>query len=100
MEAHHPHHVSHKKKFGEYLLGFLILFLAVFLGFIAENIREHNVEKERAEQLAISFYDELKGDSATFHIVLKNRIRKDISLDYMKIYFVIVASFIVQKCLP
>ena len=40
MEVHHPHHVTHKKKWGEYLLEFLMLFLAVFLGFLAENWRE------------------------------------------------------------
>jgi len=34
MEVHkHPHHVMHKKKWGEYVLEFLMLFLAVFLGF-------------------------------------------------------------------
>ena len=39
MEVHkHPHHVTHKKKWGEYLLEFVMLFLAVFLGFVAENI--------------------------------------------------------------
>ena len=38
MEVHkHPHHVTHKKKWGEYILEFLMLFLAVFLGFIAEK---------------------------------------------------------------
>jgi hypothetical protein len=50
MEVHkHPHHVAHKKKWGEYLLEFFMLFLAVFLGFIAENIREnvHNREIEK-----------------------------------------------------
>ena len=37
MEVHkHPHHVTHKKKWGEYVLEFLMLFLAVFLGFLAE----------------------------------------------------------------
>ena len=37
MEVHkHPHHVTHKKKWSEYLLEFLMLFLAVFLGFLAE----------------------------------------------------------------
>jgi hypothetical protein len=42
MEVHkHPHHVAHKKKWSEYLLEFFMLFLAVFLGFIAENVREH-----------------------------------------------------------
>src|SRR3954462_11600717 len=51
MEVHkHPQHVTHKKKLGEYLLEFFMLFLAVFLGFIAENIRESLVEKERAHQ--------------------------------------------------
>jgi len=40
MEVHkHPHHVTHKKKWTEYLLEFFMLFLAVFLGFVAENIR-------------------------------------------------------------
>src|SRR6187551_909146 len=47
MEVHkHPHHVMHKKKWSEYVLEFFMLFLAVFLGFIAENIREHSVNKE------------------------------------------------------
>ena len=51
MEVHkHPHHVTHKKKWGEYLLEFLMLFLAVFLGFVAENIREHKVEREREKE--------------------------------------------------
>lgn len=31
MEAHHPHHVTPKKKWTEYLLEFFMLFLAVFL---------------------------------------------------------------------
>lgn len=33
MEAHHPHQVSHKKKWAEYLLEFFMLFFAVFTGF-------------------------------------------------------------------
>lgn len=57
MEIHkHPHHVTHKKKWGEYILEFLMLFLAVFLGFIAENIREHYVENERTKEYAQSLY--------------------------------------------
>ena len=51
MEVHkHPHHVTHKKKWVEYLLEFFMLFLAVFAGFLAENKREHIVEKNRAHQ--------------------------------------------------
>jgi hypothetical protein len=55
MEVHHPHHPTHKKKWTEYLLEFLMLFLAVFLGFIAENIREHSVEKKEQNSTSILF---------------------------------------------
>src|SRR6476660_6184589 len=58
MEVHkHPHHVTHKKKWGEYLLEFLMLFLAVFLGFVAENIREHIAEGNRAKEYALLMID-------------------------------------------
>ena len=67
MEVHkHPHHVTHKKKWGEYLLEFIMLFLAVFLGFLVENYREHQVEKDRAKQYVRSFYNDLKTDTAEF----------------------------------
>ena len=59
----HPHHVTHKKKWGEYLLEFIMLFLAVFLGFLAENLREriveHNIEKEYIHSLV----EDLKSDT-------------------------------------
>jgi hypothetical protein len=88
MEVHkHPHHVTHKKKWGEYLLEFFMLFLAVFLGFIAENVREHQVEREREKELAVSFYNELKSDSAAFQIAIGNRERKDAAFNYVKRYF-------------
>jgi len=64
MEAHHPHHPTHKKKWPEYLLEFLMIFLAVFLGFIAENMREHAVEHKRAKQYAKSLLSDLKNDLA------------------------------------
>ncbi|MEP7165447.1 MAG: hypothetical protein ABI741_12180 [Ferruginibacter sp.] len=66
MEVHkHPHHVTHKKKWGEYLLEFAMLFLAVFLGFLAENLREHQVEKEREKQYIESLIADLKSDQET-----------------------------------
>lgn len=64
MEAHHPHHVTHKKKWTEYLLEFLMLFLAVFLGFIAENIRENAVERHREKEYIVSMMADLKDDTA------------------------------------
>ena len=39
MEVHHHPNVE-KKNFREYLLEFIMIFLAVTLGFFAENLRE------------------------------------------------------------
>src|SRR6476620_3563083 len=51
MEVHHPSHsASHAKKWTEFIWEFLMLFFAVFCGFLAENIREHSVERKRAHQ--------------------------------------------------
>ena len=64
MEVHkHPHHVTHKKKWGEYLLEFFMLFLAVFLGFIAENIRETSVNRETEKNNIESLVRNLREDS-------------------------------------
>ena len=64
MEVHHPKHLTHKKKWLEYLLEFVMLFLAVFLGFLAENQREHIVEAHRAKDYAKSFLNDLKADTS------------------------------------
>jgi len=64
MEVHHLHHPTHKKKWPEYLLEFLMLFLAVFLGFLAENMREHAVERNRAKKLTSSLIMDLRRDTA------------------------------------
>jgi len=79
MEAHHSHHPTHKKKWTEYLLEFFMLFLAVFLGFIAENIREHIVEKSRARQFLQSMLLDVRTNMinldslvAQDHIIIAN----------------------------
>ncbi|MBD0332171.1 MAG: hypothetical protein ICV66_05910 [Chitinophagaceae bacterium] len=66
MEVHHHTHTS-RKQFKHYLFEFLMLFLAVFLGFLAENFREHQVEKERGKQYIESFYEDLKRDTARIY---------------------------------
>ncbi|NDA61624.1 MAG: hypothetical protein EBX50_06230 [Chitinophagia bacterium] len=62
MEVHHSHHPTHKKKWTEYLLEFFMLFFAVSLGFLAENIREHYVERERAHQLIAQFKKDIRNN--------------------------------------
>ena len=63
MEVHsHAHHVAHKKKWHEYILEFAMLFLAVFLGFLAENMREKQVEHEREREYMITMVEDLESD--------------------------------------
>ncbi len=82
MEVHkHPHHVTHKKKWTEYLLEFFMLFLAVFLGFIAENMREDVIEKHRERDYIVSASQDLKADIYVMDSIIKVRKLKDKMLD-------------------
>jgi len=61
MEVHaHTH--TERKKWTHYLWEFLMLFLAVFCGFLAENQRVHMVEDQRAKARAKNLYKELYAD--------------------------------------
>ena len=69
MEVHHHAHTA-RKKWTHYFWEFLMLFLAVFCGFLAENFREHQVENSRAHQYIRSFYEDLKNDTARLNILI------------------------------
>ncbi|TMI78544.1 MAG: hypothetical protein E6H10_16925 [Bacteroidetes bacterium] len=87
MEVHkHPHHVTHQKKWGEYFLEFLMIFLAVTLGFFAENIRERATESHREKQFAQQLYSELREDSIVVAQKISERRRKEKAMDYVAIY--------------
>ena len=64
MEVHTHTHTA-RKKWTHYLWEFLMLFLAVFCGFLAENQREHMVEHQWAKQYATLLYDDIKVDTTT-----------------------------------
>ena len=82
----HPHHVTHKKKVGKYLLEFFMLFLAVFLRFVAENIRETSAEHEREKQYAQELYTEFYSDSIVFTNKIHARLGKEKDCDYLYDY--------------
>ena len=77
MEVHHHSHApsnsdshrsdsdSHRsrKNWSHYLWGFLMLFLAVFCGFLAENQREHYIEHQREKQFMRSMVEDLQSDT-------------------------------------
>src|SRR5579863_3007785 len=72
MEVHHHPDLHHKPKpWKEYLLEYLMIFLAVMTGFFAESYREHLGAKGKAREFARSMISDLKTDTAN----LKGMIR-------------------------
>jgi hypothetical protein len=71
MEVHHHPNVE-KKNFKEYFLEFIMIFLAVTMGFFAENIREHFVNKEKENQYIKSFYEDLSNDERDLPVLIKS----------------------------
>ena len=73
MEVHHHPDLHHNpKRWREYLLEFLMIFLAVTLGFFAESYREYAAEKSRAAQYARSLVHDLEKDTAMAQIDIEN----------------------------
>ncbi len=67
MEVHHHPHVE-KKNFKEYFLEFLMIFLAVTMGFIAENIREHLSDQSKEREYIGHIRKDLMIDTASLNI--------------------------------
>ena len=100
MEVHHHSHTQ-RKKWTHYLWEFIMLFLAVFCGFLAENFREHIVERKREKQYIFSMIKELEADTAQVNLIMLDSVRikgldsllnaiygKDMkSIDRRKIYY-------------
>jgi hypothetical protein len=80
MEVHHHSHTS-RKKWTHYFWEFLMLFLAVFSGFLAEYQLEHMIEKQKARQYISSFLQDLEIDNTQFDLLIPAFIEKDQLLD-------------------
>jgi hypothetical protein len=78
MEVHAHSHTP-RKKWTHYFWEFLMLFLAVFCGFLAEYTLEHKIEKTREKQFIQSLMNDLKADTAnitglnTFRLSIQDR---------------------------
>jgi hypothetical protein len=77
MEVHHHAHTASPpagragKKWTHYFWEFLMLFLAVFCGFMAENQREHYIEKIRAKDYARALIHDLENDTTQLSEISK-----------------------------
>jgi hypothetical protein len=80
MEVHQHTHTP-RKKWTHYFWEFLMLFLAVTLGFFVENQREHYIEHQREKQFIGSLFNDIKSDTANIARIINARSVKDRSLD-------------------
>jgi hypothetical protein len=80
MEVHQHTHTP-RKKWTHYLWEFLMLFLAVFCGFLAENQREHYVEHQREKKFMRSLVQDLKADTAHLQSYIGFRTQKRMYMD-------------------
>ncbi|HLF51029.1 hypothetical protein [Flavobacterium sp.] len=72
MEVHHHAHHNHgKKNWQTYFWEFLMLFLAVFCGFLAEYQLEHKIEGDREEVYIKSMIEDLQKDTTNLALVIK-----------------------------
>lgn len=70
MEVHHH---SHKpKNWKEYVSEFLMLFLAVFAGFLAESYLDYRTERHKEHDYLVSLVSDLKIDTADISVKEKN----------------------------
>jgi hypothetical protein len=71
MEVHHHPDLHHKSKpWKEYFLEFLMIFLAVTLGFFAESLREHINDNEKRDQYLQSLVEDLETDTARIEDII------------------------------
>lgn len=85
MEVHHHPHVG-EKRIKEYLLEGLMIFIAVSMGFIAENIREKITNHEKEVILIESIIQNLKTDTATLNTCIQKNLLKNAYQDTLLTY--------------
>jgi hypothetical protein len=84
MEVHHH---SHKpKKWKEYISEFLMLFLAVSLGFLAENIREEQIIEHQTESVLGQLRLELMQDTAQLTSMKGTHAKLDSAVAFIAYY--------------
>ena len=76
MELHAHTHTA-RKKWSHYFWEFLMLFLAVFCGFLAEYKLEHVIEHQREKEYAKALYEEFMADSVSFSNKITARLEKE-----------------------
>ena len=88
MEVHHHPDLHHRKKhWKEYFLEFLMIFLAVTLGFFAESYREYLSDRTKEKEYIQSLVEDLKIDTTQLSSLIKQDDKWEIEIDTLLVYF-------------
>ncbi|HEY9701621.1 MAG TPA: hypothetical protein V6C58_04205, partial [Allocoleopsis sp.] len=83
MEVHHHSHTA-RKKWNHYFWEFLMLFLAVFCGFLAEYQLEHKIEKDRERQYMKGLLEDLAADTVMMNNTMDFAVQISKGLDSLQ----------------
>ncbi len=86
MEVHAHTHTA-RKKWTHYFWEFLMLFLAVFCGFLAEYQLEHVIENQREKKYMQSLLSDLSGDTATLNYAYPRKQGRIDAIDTVFAFF-------------
>jgi hypothetical protein len=75
MHIHPPHKVG--SDFKEHFIHFLMLFLAVLLGALAENLRENYIEKNKEREYLTSLVYDISQDTTRLNTCIESRFDKN-----------------------
>ena len=81
MEQQHLDHFSPKKKWYVYFIDFIMLFVAVTLGFLAENVRDQQTDKNREISYLKNVHEDLLVDINKFEYVISSNNFRLLRLD-------------------
>jgi hypothetical protein len=81
MEQQQLDHFSPKKKWYVYFIDFIMLFVAVTLGFLAENVRDQQTEKNREISYLKNVHEDLLVDINKFELVISSNNLRLLMLD-------------------
>ena len=94
MEVHH-HPKVQKKNFKEYFLEFFMIFLAVSLGFFAEQIREDFADHSREKEYMKSMIEDLKSDTVLLSSNIRLRQQRNEMID--SLIYLLTSPFIKEN---
>ena len=86
MDVHHHHKGPGEKArhFKEYFFEFLMMFLAVTMGFIAENVREHLSDSSKEREYIVSMIKNLAVDTSNLKITIQANRKQIIGIDTLR----------------